>query len=640
MGGDATESRLDERLDKNADVQRAAAAIPSIKLGAILGCGGMAVVYDGLDLGFNPPRRVAVKLMDPRLSADPDFRLRFEREASVAASFRQDNIVRVYASGESGGTKYIVMEYLGGGTLAERIAKGPLPVTESLRIGYRLAAALAYLHAEQFVHRDFKPLNVLFTTDNNPVLSDFGIAKPTALSDVGVTKGSMIVGAPRYMAPEQAVGDRVTDRADIYSFGLTLTEMFTARLPELAARTLASANSGTEIRRWIDPLSPTAAQLICRCLLLDPAARPSARECVSELARATSEFELKIQTRRRRRLLGLGAAALLVLGSVGFVFRQHVNFSQPSPPPRAVPEVAADTIQRGQLKPLFESLGIPAANMGDKPAYTHAEVNEIISTAPRRVSLGSTQPQIQAALDLCNHYSRNCALAMYEDETPRTVTLTPFQLDTSAVTVADFRRFAEATNYTTDVERAGAGYALDDQNQLQLASGGNWRNAVGEGSAHESAAVVGVSFQDAQKYCQWKQQRLPTEAEWEYAARGPEQHIFPWGDDVTPALTRVAAQPLALEGVKGGIGGIYYGMSGHVWEWVDTEVDGKKLLKGGSWRESNPANKRAAARRFQAPIVPAFRGDGSMQFGDSISGFRCAASTPRWPDTEFWYPSR
>src|ERR1044071_363618 len=93
----------------------------------------MATVYEGWDDGFNPPRRVAIKLMNPELSADPAFRTRFEREASLVAAFRHDNIVHVYASGEAGGIKYIVMEYLGGGTLAEKLLQGKLPPAEALK---------------------------------------------------------------------------------------------------------------------------------------------------------------------------------------------------------------------------------------------------------------------------------------------------------------------------------------------------------------------------------------------------------------------------------------------------------------------------------------------------------------------------
>src|SRR5262249_6637075 len=133
----------------------------SIELGRQIGVGGMAVVYEGLDRGFTPARRVAVKLMDPSLSDDANFRARFEREASVVAEFRHDNIVHVYSSGEVDGAKYLVMEYLAGGTLAEKIEEGPLPVTEAIRIGTLLAEALSYAHARAVVHRDFKPGNVL-----------------------------------------------------------------------------------------------------------------------------------------------------------------------------------------------------------------------------------------------------------------------------------------------------------------------------------------------------------------------------------------------------------------------------------------------------------------------------------------------
>ena len=152
-------------------------AIPNIEIGAQLGRGGMASVYEALDRGFTPPRKVAVKFMDRAISADAEFRARFEREAALVASFRHDNIVHVFACGEADRSKYIVMEYLPGGTLAERIARGALPLLETTQIAAALASALSYSHARGIVHRDLKPANVLVTSEGKPVLSDFGVAK-------------------------------------------------------------------------------------------------------------------------------------------------------------------------------------------------------------------------------------------------------------------------------------------------------------------------------------------------------------------------------------------------------------------------------------------------------------------------------
>ena len=601
---------------------RIAAAIPSIRLGRCLGRGGMAVVYEGFDQGFTPPRRIAIKLMDPRLSADPDFRGRFEREASLVAGFRHDNIIHVYASGEAAGAKYIMMEYLGGGTLAEKIAQGPLSIGKAIRVATALAEALDYSHSQGVVHRDFKPGNVMFTVNEKPVLSDFGIAKPMFRSDVELTRHSMVMGAPRYMSPEQAYGASVTDRTDIYSYGLTLLEMLTANVPEFSARVLRSVDDGDAIRAALQSASvpPTVANLICRCLLFEPTERPSAAECARELTSRTSGPSRPLPTSG---VWLLGAAGAIVAAAVviGLVRMNSKNPSTPSAAPSADPSAAA-AVPGAKLATLYQQLGISTVPLELQQTYSRSDMLTAIQSAPRHVVLGSTPAQIDAAFNLCKQYSSACRRDMYADEGPREATLAPFQLDATAVSVDQFRDFVAATHYQTDAELAGFAYAVRG-NSLRRLDGGNWRNAVGSRTPRRASAVVGVSFRDAQQYCQWKKQRLPTENEWEYAARGPKNNQYPWGDDVTPALTHSTSQPLVTDGPREGSGGASRGLSGQVWEWVDTEIDGRKVLKGGSWLETSPSNRRAATRRYELPSR-----------ADADSGFRCATAVSAWPDAE------
>ena len=137
--------------------------------------------------------------------------------------------------------------------------------------------------------------------------------------------------------------------------------------------------------------------------------------------------------------------------------------------------------------------------------------------------------------------------------------------------------------------------------------------------------MVGVSFQDAVAYCRSKDVRLPTEDEWEYVARGPTRMIFPWGENAEPVAGVLNSPPRITDGPAEGIGGRYKGLSGNVWQWVDGKAGSRRVLKGGSWLESNPANKRAAVRRYELP-----------NRADEDSGFRCAKSVPAWPDAELW----
>jgi serine/threonine protein kinase len=119
------------------------------------------------------------------------------------ASFRHDNIVRVFASGETRGAKYIVMEYLRGGTLSQKLDSGPLDAPLALQIAAKMADALAYSHERGVIHRDFKPANILLTDDAKPVLSDFGVAKDLSTELTELTRGVVAFGAPKYMSPEQ-----------------------------------------------------------------------------------------------------------------------------------------------------------------------------------------------------------------------------------------------------------------------------------------------------------------------------------------------------------------------------------------------------------------------------------------------------
>jgi serine/threonine protein kinase len=192
-----------------------------------LGRGGMATVYKANDPRFE--REVAVKVLPHEMLHDPQFRLRFEREAKTIAMLEHPAIVPVYDFGEEEGQPYFVMRYMPGGSLAERMMKGPSSLAETARIFARIAPALDQAHAKGIIHRDLKPGNILFDQYNEPYVSDFGIAKLSE-SQTNVT-GSAIVGTPAYMSPEQAEGKPVDGRADIYALGTILFEMLTGRQP-------------------------------------------------------------------------------------------------------------------------------------------------------------------------------------------------------------------------------------------------------------------------------------------------------------------------------------------------------------------------------------------------------------------------
>jgi len=194
-----------------------------------LGRGGMAVVYRAYQPSLN--RHVAIKVLPPQLSFDPQFVERFQREARAAARLRHPNIVVIHDVGEQDGNYYIVMEYLEGRTLNQLIEQeGPLSPQRAAHIIDQVAAALDYAHQQGVVHRDVKPANIFVGKDDRVTLTDFGIAK-AATDAEQLTRTGMLMGTPEYMAPEQAEGSNVDHRTDLYSLGIVLYQMLVGRVP-------------------------------------------------------------------------------------------------------------------------------------------------------------------------------------------------------------------------------------------------------------------------------------------------------------------------------------------------------------------------------------------------------------------------
>ncbi|MCK7526782.1 MAG: serine/threonine protein kinase [Ignavibacteriales bacterium] len=207
----------------------------------------MATVYHGYDPRFE--REVAVKVLPSELlHSDPQFKLRFEREAKIIAQLEHPSIVPAYDVGDEGGQPYFVMRYMNGGSLSERIKAKVMSIEAAARILGQIAPGLDEAHSKGIVHRDLKPSNILFDAKGTPYISDFGIAKLSQAQASSVT-GSAIIGTPAYMAPEQASGENVDGRSDIYAVGIILFEMLTGRQPYEADTPMAVA-----IKHITDPV--------------------------------------------------------------------------------------------------------------------------------------------------------------------------------------------------------------------------------------------------------------------------------------------------------------------------------------------------------------------------------------------------
>ena len=231
------------------------------EVGALIGRGGMADVYLGTDTRLG--RRVAIKLLKTSLATDPAFRTRFRREAHDAAKMAHPTIVRIFDAGEevireSDGSEsllpFIVMEYVDGRLLRDVIAEGPLEPAEAVRITSQLLTALEYSHRAGVVHRDIKPGNVMLSSGGQVKVMDFGIARAVSESAATIAETSAIVGTAQYFSPEQARGEQVDARSDLYSTGVVLFELLTGRAPFRGDNPVAVAYQHVNA----EPVAPSA----------------------------------------------------------------------------------------------------------------------------------------------------------------------------------------------------------------------------------------------------------------------------------------------------------------------------------------------------------------------------------------------
>src|SRR5262245_53976642 len=248
-----------------------------------LGAGGMGEVYKARDTRLE--RTVAIKVLPQRLSSSPEVRQRFEREAKTISQLSHPHICALYDVGRESETEYLVMEYLEGETLSERLGKGALPLEQTLRYGTEIADALDKAHRQGIVHRDLKPGNVMLTKSGVKLL-DFGLAKamtpPTPQSSLtalptqqGLTQEGTILGTFQYMAPEQLEGKDADARTDIFALGAVLYEMATGKkaFSGTSQASLISSimQNDPPAISTVQPMSPPALDRVVKtCLAKDP----------------------------------------------------------------------------------------------------------------------------------------------------------------------------------------------------------------------------------------------------------------------------------------------------------------------------------------------------------------------------------
>jgi serine/threonine protein kinase len=250
-----------------------------------IGRGGMATVYRARQSSIN--RVIAIKVLPPQFMHDPSFFERFKREVDVIAHLEHPHILPIYDYGEVDGLPFIAIRYLGGGSLADRLHAGPMPLDALEKPLAQIADALDHAHRRGVIHRDLKPANILLDEQNNAYLTDFGIARVLNSS----LTGSAIIGTPAYMSPEQAHGMDVDGRADVYSLGVVLFQMITGREPFEAptpvAVLLKHISEPMPLARSLrDDIPPTVDAVIQKATAKTPESRFQTATALAEAYRA------------------------------------------------------------------------------------------------------------------------------------------------------------------------------------------------------------------------------------------------------------------------------------------------------------------------------------------------------------------
>ena len=372
-----------------------------------LGRGGMATVYLAHDPRFG--RDVAIKIL-PLQASDETSRGRFQREARTIAALEHPAIAPVYDFGEDNGQLFLVMRVMTGGSLADRIRQGSLPLAEAGVILQRIASALDYAHRQGVIHRDLKPANILFDQHNTAFLADFGIAK--LMEAQASYTGSAIIGTPAYISPEQVQGNRTIDgRADIYALGAILYEMLTGRMPyqadtpfqvlmkhalEPPPRILeANATLPPYVQEVIDRAMaknpddrlPTAGAMVTA--LLDPAKLPATMQISAPTPPATARPSIPIRpapvlstptvatpvvARRRGRtafwLVGSLMALVFISGAFAMAYLAGSGYFSRTPTPTAPSPSLTPLAVAEATEEVTETVAVEATEGGEIAAAT------------------------------------------------------------------------------------------------------------------------------------------------------------------------------------------------------------------------------------------------------------------------------
>jgi serine/threonine protein kinase len=600
-----------------------------------IGSGGMGQVYLGRQLASSGhiERPVAIKLLSTEGTLEQDLLARFENEASIVSKLRHPNTLVFVDFGRTAqGAPYFVTEFLPGEPLSHRISRGPLSVAETLQIALQVCASLEEAHALGVVHRDIKPGNIFLTRVGDQELVkvlDFGIAKATqgaliAGAEKGVTAPGTVIGTPRYASPEQGRGQPVSPQTDLYALGVVAYECLTGKTPfegtavQLLKKHAVDPPPKMSERAPSSSFDPRVESLIMRLLAKLPEQRPPGagplRQEIDGLLRqldaksATVEQRPPTPPKKSGRWIPaiIALAVVALLGAAGMIVRHErsgpVERERSSVPKGMIEVAGADLL------------------MGSKPE----EVNEAFEWC--RAMAGS-----------------ECRKDIYEREMPaHDVHVDSFFMDETEATNEAFAAWlAKKTDLSIGDREARDKVGLvarvgGDRSGLEIDADLK-RIVVRSGWAHKP--MVMVTWRGAQSFCEAQGARLPTEAEWELAARGRERRRFPWGDSAPrcdqAAFGRGEGMPCHAKGEApddvGGTGidrtplGVR-GLGGNVAEWTADRFEPSYGTADGA----SSSRERTVRGGFFDMWADACRGAGRSRWkedeGAHNIGFRCVRS--------------